>query len=230
MPMRKDDIKKAVAILGRAYARSCDILKKRSDPFQTVISTALSAQSTDDQVDRVTPALFRRYPTPEKLARAKISDVEKVIKSVGLYKSKARNIVAAARVLIERFGGVVPSDLCELIVLPGVGRKTANVVLIKSFGKAAMPVDTHVFRVANRIGIGVGKTPEEVEKKLISAIPEKKLAEAHFWLITHGRAICHARNPECGRCPVSKLCDYNVRGLGAGSKKQRLGARNGRAG
>ncbi|HQH80095.1 MAG TPA: endonuclease III [bacterium] len=228
MPMHKDEIKKVVAILGRVYADSCDILKKGSDPFQTVISTALSAQSTDDQVDRVTPLLFRRYPTPEKLARAKISDVEKVIKSVGLYKSKARNIVGAARVIVERFGGEVPSNLDALTLLPGVGRKTANVVLIKSFGRAAMPVDTHVFRVANRIGIGPGKTPEEVEKKLISAIPEKKLAEAHFWLITHDREICHARNPECGRCPVSKLCDYNIRGLHAGSKIRRPAVQSGR--
>ncbi len=228
--MRKDDIKKAVAILGRAYASSCDILKKRSDPFQTVISTALSAQSTDDQVDRVTPALFKKYPTAEKLARARLSDVENVIKSVGLYKSKAKNIIGAAKVIVERFGGTIPSDLDGLTALPGVGRKTANVVLIKSFGKPAMPVDTHVFRVANRIGICSGKTPEEVEKKLVAVIPEKKLAEAHFWLITHGRVICHARNPECGRCPVSNLCDYNVRGLGAGSKKRPLDARSGRAG
>ena len=204
--MRKDDIKKAVAILGRAYARSCDILKKRSDPFQTVISTALSAQSTDDQVDRVTPALFRRYPTPEKLALAKISDVEKVIKSVGLYKSKARNIVAAARVLIERFGGIVPSDLCELIVLPGVGRKTANVVLNTAFGQPTIAVDTHIFRLGNRTGLAPGKTVVEVEQKLLRVTPDEFKKNAHHWLILHGRYICTARRPKCEECEISDLC------------------------
>ncbi|MBN1283339.1 MAG: endonuclease III [Proteobacteria bacterium] len=179
-----------------------------SNPFRTLIGTILSAQTTDAQVDLVTPELFRRWPTPVALSRAKVAEVQRIIKSVGLHRAKARNIVAAARAISERFDGKVPAARDGLMSLAGVGRKTANVVLIKSFGVPAMPVDTHVFRVATRIGLAEGKTPEQAERGLVKVIPERQLGAAHFWLIHHGRTLCHARNPECVVCPVRKYCFY----------------------
>lgn len=206
--MRRDKADKIIKILRRTYPEAAKAVARRGDPFRTVIATALSAQTTDDQVDRVTPALFRRYPTPARLAAARASDVEGIIKSVGLYKAKARNIIAAARMIVEEFNGRVPRSRELLVRLPGVGRKTANVVLIKAFGVPAMPVDTHVFRVANRIGLVSAKTPAKTEEELVGIIPKKYLGIAHFWLILHGRGVCHARNPKCGDCPVSGYCRY----------------------
>jgi endonuclease-3 len=206
--VNKDKVSKILRILAVRCPRALTSRIGNADPFRSVIETALSAQTTDAQVDRISPALFRKYPTSKKLAAAKRSDIEKIIKPVGLYKSKAKNIIAASRMIEEKFGGRVPATRDMLIKLPGVGRKTANVVLIKAFGIAAMPVDTHVFRVANRIGLAKGKTPKEVEEQLLKIIPERHLGSAHFWLIHHGRAVCHARNPECGTCPVAKCCRY----------------------
>ncbi len=135
-------------------------------------------------------------------------DVERIIKPVGLHNAKARNIIAAAKTIEYEFDGKVPATREELMSLSGVGRKTANVVLIKAFGAQAMPVDTHVFRVSNRIGLAKGDTPREVEEGLVRAIPQGKLAAAHFWLIHHGRTLCTARSPNCDECPISKFCDY----------------------
>lgn len=206
--MRKDKVDKIIKILRSTYPEAARITARRGDPYRTVIATALSAQTTDDQVDRVTPALFRKYPTSARLAAARTSDVEGIIKSVGLYRTKARNIIAAARMIVEKFNGRVPGDRDELVKLPGVGRKTANVVLIKAFGLPAMPVDTHVFRVANRLGLANAKTPAKAEEELVGIIPKKYLGIAHFWLILHGRKTCHARNPKCGDCPVLGYCRY----------------------
>jgi endonuclease III len=201
-------VTKILAILARRYPRGEKPWARRSDPFRTVVATALSAQTTDAQVDRVTPALFRKYPTPAALSRAKRSDVERIIKAVGLYKAKAANIIAASRMIVDRFEGEVPATREELTQLAGVGRKTANVVLIKAFATPAMPVDTHVFRVANRIGLARGRTPEAVEAQLTAIIPRSKLAAAHFWLIHHGRTLCTARNPRCPECPVAPYCMF----------------------
>ncbi len=194
--------------LARHYPRGAKPWTGGADPFQTTIGTILSAQTTDDQVDRVTPELFRRYPTPAKLANAKTADVESIIKSVGLHQTKARNIIAAARMIVSVFEGCIPKTREELVKLPGVGRKTANVVLIKAFGKPAMPVDTHVLRVTNRIGLASAKTPEKTETQLEAIIPKAKLGAAHFWLIHFGRTICTARNPRCPECPIKKWCRY----------------------
>jgi len=206
--MRKDIIKKVLIALKKAYPSGDKPWSSKIDPFVAVITTALSAQTTDDQVDKISPALFKKYPDSASLSKARIVDVEKIIKSVGLYKTKTKNIIAAAKMLEEKYGGRVPQDRDEMIKLPGVGRKTANVVLIKAFGKNAMPVDTHIFRVSNRIGLADAKTPEKTELELLKIIPEKDLGAAHFWLINHGRKICHARKPECAICPVSKWCRY----------------------
>ncbi|MFA4974660.1 MAG: endonuclease III [bacterium] len=206
--MQKDRVPAILGALKGRYPRGERPWAKRNNPFRTLIGTILSAQTTDAQVDLVTPALFRRYPSAAALAKARPAEVRRIIKSVGLHQAKAKNIIAAARALIERFDGKVPAQRDELTGLAGVGRKTANVVLIKSFGAPAMPVDTHVFRVANRIGIGKGKTPEQVERALTKIIPQRILGAAHFWLIHHGRTICTARKPKCVECPVSKWCDY----------------------
>lgn len=223
---RAATVKKILDALARRYPKGAKPWMTRSDPFRTTIATILSAQTTDDQVDRVTPELFRRYPTSAKLAAARVRDVERIIKPVGLHQAKARNIVAAGRILVEEFGGKVPKSREELVRLPGVGRKTANVVLIKAFGLPAMPVDTHVFRVATRIGLaqrrGAGNaskasnatnasrklTPEIVERQLERIIPRRRLGAAHFWLIHHGRTICSARSPMCRSCPIAPWCDY----------------------
>ena len=200
------EVERILAALSRRYPRGERPWAEKSDPFRTLIGTILSAQTTDAQVDLVTPNLFSAYPTPAKLASAKKRSVEKIIKSVGLYQAKTKNIVAAAKTLVEKFGGKVPGTLEELTELAGVGRKTANVLLIKSFGVPAMPVDTHVFRVANRIGLARAATPEKTEKALTKIIPRRKLGAAHFWLINHGRTLCAARNPRCWECPISHLC------------------------
>lgn len=206
--MKKKDIPAILKALERLYPKGEKPWTKRSNAFHTIIGTIMSAQTTDAQVDQVTPELFRRYPTPARLANAKLRDVEKIIKSVGLFKAKAKNIIAASRMIAEEFEGQVPGTREELVKLPGVGRKTANVVLIKSFGMPAMPVDTHVFRVANRIGLAKGKTPEQVEAGLEAIIPVKKLGATHFWLIHHGRTLCSARSPKCDVCPIARWCTY----------------------
>ncbi len=206
--MRKDTVAKILKLLKTSYSAKIKPWQKRSNPYRTLISTILSAQTTDDQVDKIMPELFKKYPTPSKLGSAKLRDVEKIIKSVGLYKAKAKNIIATGRMLVDDFGGKVPGERDLMVKLPGVGRKTANVVLIKSFKMPAMPVDTHVFRVANRIGLADAKTPEKTEEQLVKIIPKKDLGAAHFWLIGHGRVTCHSRNPKCERCSVKSYCIF----------------------
>ena len=176
-------------------------------PFHLLLAVILSAQCTDKRVNMVTPALFEAYPDPEALAKATEEEVYPFIKSVTFPNNKTRHLLKAARMLVEEFNSEMPSDIDNLMKLPGVGRKTANVMLNVVWGQAAMPVDTHVFRVCNRIGFTKDSpTPLATEKELVKNIPEDKLRDAHHWLILHGRYVCTARNPKCGECMIADWC------------------------
>ena len=175
------------------------------NPYETLVAVMLSAQCTDKQVNKVTPALFERYPTAADMAAASVEDVYPMVKSCG-FKTKAANIVESCRLIMQLHGGEVPGDMKALTALPGVGQKTANVVLANAFGVPTIAVDTHVFRVSNRIGLADAKNVEETERQLQKAIPKKDWVPAHHWLIFHGRRVCHARNPECGNCTLQPLC------------------------
>lgn len=175
-------------------------------PFQLLIATMLSAQSTDKQVNKITSSLFRKYKNPYDFASLTSDQLEGLIKGCGLFHGKSKNIIAASRILVEKYNGSVPEDLESLTELPGVGRKTANVVLSNAFGKDAIAVDTHVLRVANRLGLAHSKTPLGTEMDLQKAIPRELWSKAHHWLITHGRQVCSARNPRCGECTLQPWC------------------------
>ncbi len=194
-----------LAILERTYPDATTALDYRNH-FELLIAVILSAQCTDARVNMTTPALFAKYPTPADLASAKQADVEKIVKSCGFFRMKARNIIACARDLVERFGGAVPREREQLESLAGVGRKTASVVMANAFAEAALAVDTHVFRVAHRLGITVATTPRKVEDDLTALVPREKWGATTHWLISHGRAICKAPTPQCPRCPVNALC------------------------
>jgi endonuclease-3 len=181
---------------------------KFENPFQLLIATILSAQCTDKQVNKVTPKLFAKYKGPEDLANLTPEELEKEIKSCGFYRTKSRNIIKTCQILVEKYGGQVPSQLDLLQKLPGVGRKTANVVASNAFGVDAIAVDTHVFRVSNRLGLAKANSVEETEKQLMQNIPKEKWSEAHHWLIHHGRKICIARNPKCDKCFLNQYCFY----------------------
>lgn len=175
------------------------------NPYETLVAVMLSAQCTDKQVNKVTPALFERYPTVADLAAASVEDVYPMVKSCG-FKTKASNIVQACRLIMQNHGGEVPASIEALTALPGVGQKTANVVLANAFGVPTIAVDTHVFRVSNRLGLAQAKNVEETERQLQKAIPKKNWVAAHHWLIFHGRRVCHARNPACEGCTLRPLC------------------------
>lgn len=181
-------------------------------PFHLLLAVILSAQCTDKRINMVTPALFERFPDPESLAAANEDEVFEYIKSVTFPNNKARHLIRAARVLTEEFGGEMPTDIDNLMKLPGVGRKTANVMLAVVWNKAAMAVDTHVFRVSNRLGLtNNSKTPLETEKTLVKYIPEELLSTAHHWLILHGRYVCKAHRPDCLDCRLRDYCkSYKV--------------------
>lgn len=189
-----------------------------SDPFQLLVSVILSAQCTDKQVNKVTGKLFTKYRTPADFAKLTPEALAEEIKECGLFRNKSKNIVATSKMLVERFQGEVPDDIDMLQTLPGVGRKTANVIAIVAFGKPAMPVDTHVFRLARRLGLSKGKTPEAVEKDLVALIPPENLGDAHHQLILHGRRVCRARNPLCADCLLHIHCPSA--NLGEGSFKE----------
>jgi endonuclease-3 len=172
------------------------------------VATILSAQCTDERVNQVTAKLFRDYPHPEDLLRLSQGELESRIRSCGLFRNKARNILAATRALVEEHQGTVPHDREALMALPGVGRKTANVVLANVHAIEAIAVDTHVFRVSRRLGLAHGNTPRRVEEELMEALPESEWAATHHRLIAHGRAICKARKPLCGQCPLTRWCDW----------------------
>ncbi len=175
-------------------------------PFQLLVAVMLSAQCTDKRVNAVTPALFGKYPDAASLANAGFEDVYELVKSVSYPNSKSRHIIAMAEMLVSDFNSEVPSDPDELVKLPGVGRKTANVVAAIIYGKPVIAVDTHVFRVSRRIGLSRGTTVEAVCRDLTGHIPAEKRADAHHWLLLHGRYICTARNPKCAECPITDFC------------------------
>jgi endonuclease III len=178
------------------------------DPFTLLVAVVLSAQATDASVNRATPELFRIAATPEKLASLSEAGLEQKIKTIGLYRSKAKNLIALSRKLVAEHGSKVPDSREVLVTLPGVGRKTANVVLNTAFGQNTIGIDTHAFRVANRTGLAPGKTPLEVELTLNRIVPERYKHNAHHWLILHGRYVCKARKPECWRCIIADICLY----------------------
>jgi endonuclease III len=178
-------------------------------PYQLIVAVILSAQCTDKRVNQITPELFQRFPDPEKLAEAEPAEVFEYIRSCSYPNNKAKHLVGMARKLIEQYGGNVPDDVDELQKLPGVGRKTANVIASVVFNKPALAVDTHVFRVAARIGLSVGaKTPYATEQQLLQYIPAELVPAAHHWLILHGRYVCKARKPECENCGLSAVCSH----------------------
>jgi endonuclease III len=177
-------------------------------PFQLLVSVMLSAQATDKSVNLATPALFRRAPTPQKMFKLGVTGVIPFIQTIGLFRTKAKHLIETSRLLIARHGGDVPQTREELEALPGVGRKTANVVMNTAFGHPTIAVDTHIFRVANRTGIAPGKTPLAVELGLLKFVPQEYRQDAHHWLILHGRYVCKARVPECPRCVIEDLCEY----------------------
>lgn len=180
-----------------------------STPFELLVAVILSAQCTDKRVNMITPRLFKQYPTAEIMARAEVEDIFELIRSVSYPNSKAKYLVSMAKMLVEQFGGEVPEEREQLMKLPGVGRKTANVIAAVVYHRPTMAVDTHVFRVANRIGLTTNaKTPLETELTLIKYIPEALIPKAHHWLILHGRYICVARKPHCWECGLAPYCRY----------------------
>lgn len=191
------------------YAGAVPELKFNST-FELLIAVILSAQCTDKRVNAVTPALFAAADTPEKFLALGQSRLEELIRSCGFYRAKAKNILGACRMIVDEFNGEVPTAFDDLLKLPGVGRKTANVVTSVAFKEPAIAVDTHVFRIANRLQLATGSTPLEVELGLQRAIPKSKWADAHHWLIWHGRKLCRARAPLCDECPLKAVCPYRI--------------------
>jgi endonuclease-3 len=181
---------------------------RHTSPFELLISVILSAQATDKEVNKATARLFSVANTPQAILELGEEGLKNYIKTIGLYNSKARNIIKTCALLVERHGGEVPGDRAALEALPGVGRKTANVILNTAFGEPAIAVDTHIFRVANRTGIAPGKTPREVENTLLEVVPDHYKRDAHHWLVLHGRYVCIARRPRCWECIIRDLCEY----------------------
>ena len=177
-------------------------------PYELLVAVVLSAQATDKSVNLATGPLFENYDAPEKMAKLGAAGLERYIKTIGLYRNKAKNVIELSRLLVEKHGGEVPTTREELEALPGVGRKTANVVLNTAFGQPTVAVDTHIFRVANRTNLAPGKDPREVEDRLVKFTPPEFLKNAHHWLILHGRYVCIARKPGCPECLIRDLCEY----------------------
>jgi len=194
-------------ILSKTYPDAKCALEFNS-PYELLIATILSAQCTDVRVNIITEELFKEYNTAQKMVTLSVDQLGEKIKSCGLYKNKSKNIIATTLMLLTDYQGEVPNTMEKLIKLPGVGRKTANVVLSNAFDVPAIAVDTHVFRVSNRLGISKGKTPEEVEKGLMENIPKELWSYSHHLLIWHGRNLCSARNPKCNECPLTQFCEF----------------------
>ena len=182
--------------------------------FQLLCATLLSAQCTDKRINEVTPALFAKYPPPELMAKASVDDIFEYVRSVSYPNAKSRHLVEMSRMLVEQFGGVIPDDPKELVKLPGVGRKTANVLQAVWFGKATMAVDTHVYRVSHRLGLvpKTSNTPRKVEDYLMTHIPETDVRDAHHWLLLHGRYVCQSARPKCEKCPFESFCPKLLEG------------------
>ncbi|HHU48565.1 MAG: endonuclease III [Caldicoprobacterales bacterium] len=204
-------IKEILRLLEEHYSDATTELNYKN-PFELLIATILAAQCTDRQVNKVTPGLFGKYPGPAEMAALTPEELGKEIHSCGFYKTKSRNIIETCKLLLAKHGGQVPGDMESLISLPGVGRKTANVVLSNAFGKDAIAVDTHVFRVSNRLGLAAAADVLKTEQQLMENIPREKWSEAHHWLIYHGRRICKARKPDCENCFLQHLCRYRNEG------------------
>lgn len=205
--MKKENVEKVLKILSKTYPDAKCALNFNS-PYELLISTILSAQCTDIRVNVVTEELYKKYNTPEKIISLTEEELGEKIRSCGFYRNKSKNILGATRAIIEEHNGEVPSTMEELIKLPGVGRKTANVVLSNAFGVPAIAVDTHVFRVSNRLGLAKGDTPEQVEKGLMENVPREMWSDTHHYIIWHGRQICKARKPNCEQCPLAPYCEY----------------------
>ena len=203
--IKTDLIPNVMEELEAMHPEAACALDHRSN-YELLISVVLSAQTTDVSVNKVTPALFEKYPTPYDLAQADPWDVAEIIKTIGLYKNKSVNIVKLAGKLTEDFEGEVPADFDKLVSLPGVGRKTANVIMAEAFGEPAIAVDTHVFRVSNRIGLTDAKDVDNTEEQLKKRLPKKQWIRAHHLLIFHGRKICHARKADCSSCGLNEIC------------------------
>ena len=205
--VKQEDINEILDRLEMQYP-DAECALHHENVFQLIVAVALSAQTTDKSVNQVTPALFRKYPDPSSLAAADVSEVEACLKRIGMYRTKAKNIIGMAKVLTAEYDGQVPEDYDALVSLPGVGRKTANVVLSVGFGEQRIAVDTHVFRVANRIGLVHEKDVLKTELALMDRIPQERWSRTHHSLIFHGRQCCDARKPDCEHCAVSEFCEY----------------------
>lgn len=179
------------------------------NPYTLLVAVVLSAQATDKSVNIATKTLFEKITTPEQMISLGMENLIPYIKSIGLYKNKAKNIIKLSEMLVNQFNSQIPDNLEDLMLLPGVGRKTANVVLNVIFNKPTMPVDTHLLRISPKIGLAEGKTPLEIEKSLLERIPEKYLQNAHHWILLHGRYVCTAKNPKCEECLIADLCKHN---------------------
>ena len=205
--MDKQAREQSLKILSEVYAGARPALHYNT-AYELLVAVILSAQCTDERVNKVTAELFKEHSTPEKMLGLSQEELEKYIFSCGLYKSKAAHILSASRDIMEKFGGKVPESFSDLKSLAGVGQKTANVVSSVWFDKDAIAVDTHVFRVSNRLGLAKANTPLKTEEQLKEAIPKEHWSEAHHWLIWHGRKVCHSQKPDCGNCALSEYCDY----------------------
>jgi len=205
--MVSSEIEKILDMLSRFYQGTKTALVYKT-PFELLVATILSAQSTDRQVNLITEGLFKKFPAPHDLARQKPEELEEFIKGCGLYKRKSSYLVEMAKILAEQYDGKVPDKMEELIKLPGVGRKTASVVLSNAFGLPALAVDTHVLRVANRLGLANTNEPYKAEQQIGGQIPRELWSQVHHWLISHGRQVCHARRPKCGTCQLQQWCRY----------------------
>lgn len=205
--MKKADIQQFFAILRDRNPEPKGELNW-VNPYTLLVAVVLSAQATDKGVNKATEKLFKIADTPQKMLELGEAGLKEHIKTIGLYNSKAKNVIALSRILINDYNGAIPQTREDLVKLPGVGRKTANVVLNIAFGQDTIAVDTHIFRVSNRTGLAPGKTPEQVEEKLEQVVPEEFRRHAHHWLILHGRYICKARTPLCGQCPVYTQCGF----------------------
>lgn len=208
--MKLRDKKEALAELERLYPDARPALHYNS-AYELLVAVILSAQCTDERVNKVTERLFEAHFTPAAMVSLSQKELEGYIFSCGLYKTKAEHILSASRDILERFDGQVPGTIKELMSLAGVGQKTANVVYSVAFGGDAIAVDTHVFRVSNRLGLAVGKTPAEVEEGLHKSVPKGDWSKAHHWLIYHGRRVCHSRKPDCENCTLAPYCDFFAR-------------------
>lgn len=206
--LKQDEkVEKLIELFSEHYPEPSTALNFET-PFELLIATILSAQTTDQQVNKVTKKLFKDYKNPKEILQLSQKELENKINSIGLFRNKAKYILKTCRILIEEFKGEVPQTRKELLKLSGVGRKTANVVLANAFFKAAFPVDTHVFRVSARLGLSSGENVSRTEKELTDLIPRKCWIDFHHWLIDHGRALCKAQNPDCKNCFAANICDY----------------------